>query len=132
MKILAYSIMVSLLLVSYQAWAEDSYDGTKPLLCASVEAISCEPGEPCEKGLPESIGAPQFMRIDFSKKEMIGPKRTTAIRLMEKTDHQVTLQGFELGMGWTFALDRSTGKMAVTLIDRGTAFVVFGACTPLP
>jgi hypothetical protein len=132
MRILAYSIMVSLLLVSYQAWAEDSYDGTKPLLCASVEAISCEPGEPCEKGLPESIGAPQFMRIDFSKKEMIGPKRTTAIRLMEKMDHQLTLQGFELGMGWTFALDRSTGKMAVTLIDRGTAFVVFGACTPLP
>jgi hypothetical protein len=132
MKTLAYCIMVSLLFVSYQAWAEDSYDGTKPLLCASVEAISCEPGEPCEKGLPESIGAPQFMRVDFSRKEIIGPKRTTAIRLMEKTDQQLTLQGYELGMGWTLALDRTTGKMAVTLIGRETAFVVFGACIPLP
>jgi hypothetical protein len=72
------------------------------------------------------------MRIDFSRKEIIGPKRTTPIRLMEKTDRQLTLQGFELGMGWTFVLDRTTGKMAVTLIGRETAFVVFGACTPLP
>ena len=95
MKILAYSIIVGLLLVPYQTWAED-YDGTKPLLCASVEAISCEPGEPCEKGTPESIGAPQFMRVDFSRREIIGPKRTTPIRLMEKTAEQVTLQGFEL------------------------------------
>ena len=73
MKILAYSIMVSLFFVSYQAWAEDSYDRTKPLLCASIEAISCEPGMPCEKDLPEVIGAPQFMRVDFSRKEIIGP-----------------------------------------------------------
>ena len=50
---------------------------------------------------------------------------------MEKTDEQLTLQGFELGMGWTFAIDRTTGKIAVTLIGRGAAFVVFGACTPL-
>jgi len=131
MKTFTFLIMVSLLFVSYQAWAED-YDGTKPLLCASVEAIICEPGEPCEKGLPEGIGAPQFMRVDFSRKELIGPKRTTAIRLMEKTDEQLTFQGFELGMGWTFALNRTTGKMAVTLIGREAAFVVFGACTPLP
>ena len=131
MKILTCSIMVGLLFVSSQTWAED-YDGTKPLLCASVEAIICEPGAPCEKGLPEGIGAPQFMRVDFSRKEIIGPKRTTAIRLMEKTEEQLMLQGFELGMGWTFALDRTTGKMAVTLIGREAAFVVFGACTPLP
>jgi len=51
---------------------------------------------------------------------------------MEKTDEQLTLQGFELGMVWTFVLDRTTGKIAVTLIGRGTAYVVFGACTPLP
>ncbi len=132
MKMLAYLILASMLCASYQAWAEDSYDGTKPLLCASVEAISCEPGEPCQRGLPDLIGAPQFMRIDFSKKEIIGPKHTTAIRLMEKTDEQIMLQGFELGMGWTFALDRTTGKMTVTLIGQEVAFVVFGACTPLP
>ncbi len=132
MKILAYSIMVSLLFISSQVWAEDSYNGTKPLLCASVEAIMCEPGEPCEKGLPERMGAPQFMTIDFSKKEIIGPKRTTEIRLMEKTNWQLILQGFELGMGWTIAVDRASGKMMATLIGSDAAFTVFGACTLLP
>ena len=34
-------------------------------------------------------------------------------------------------MGWTFAIDRTTGKMAATLMGREAAFVIFGACTPL-
>ena len=53
-----------------------SFEGTKPLPCASVEAIDCNPGEKCESGIPEMIDAPQFLRIDFAKKEIIGPLRT--------------------------------------------------------
>jgi len=109
--------------------AEDSFDGTKTLLCASIEAIDCTPGEPCEKGLPEEMGAPQFMRIDFTKKEIIGPKRNTAIRQLDKNDEQLMLQGYEVGMGWTLALDRMTGKMTVTLAGGEQAFVIFGVCT---
>ncbi len=48
-------------------------------------------------------------------KEIIGPKRTTAIRLMEMTDGQLTPQGFEFGMGWTVGIDRTSGKMMATL-----------------
>jgi hypothetical protein len=92
----------------FLAWAAGDFDGTKTLLCASVEAIGCESGEACEKGLPESIGAPQFMRIDFAKKVIVGPKRTADIRLMEKNDEQITLQGYELDLGWALALDRET------------------------
>lgn len=132
MRILACLIILGVLPLSFPAWADDSYDGTKPLLCASIEAIVCESGEPCEKGLPENIGAPQFLRIDFSKKEIVGPKRTTEIRLMEKNDEQILLQGHELNMGWALALDRATGKMTVTLANRESAFVIFGACTLLP
>ena len=124
--------IITLLLAVSMAGAEDVFDGTRPLLCATVEAIDCTPGEQCEKGLPEIIGAPQFMRIDFSKKEIIGPKRTTEIRLMEKSEEQLTLQGYELGMGWTLALDRITGKMTVTFAKAESAFVLFGACTTLP
>ncbi len=131
MKIIACAIMLGLFFAPCQAWAED-YDGTKPLLCASIEAVDCGRGESCKKGLPEDMGLPQFMRVDFSRKEIVGPKRTTPIRLMEKSDGQLTLQGFEMGLGWTLALDRATGKTVVTLIGRETAVVVFGACTPLP
>ncbi len=124
--------IITLLLAISPAGAEDVFDGTKPLLCATVEAINCGPGEQCEKGLPEIIGAPQFMRVDFKNKVIIGPKRATEIRLMERNDEQITLQGYELGMGWTLVIDRTAGKMTVTFAKAESAFVVFGACTTLP
>ena len=129
MRLFTCIIAIFFLTIAFKAAAEDSFDGTKPLLCASLEAIDCTPGEQCEKGLPEMIGAPQFLRIDFAKKEITGPKRTTVIQRMEKSDEQLTLQGSELGMGWTLALDRITGKMTVTLAGGELAFVIFGACT---
>ena len=129
MRLFTCIITVLFITVASIAAAEDSFDGTKTLLCASIEAIDCTPGEQCEKGLPEEIGAPQFLRIDFAKKEIIGPKHTTAIQRIEKGDEQLTLQGSEVGMGWTLALDRTTGKMTVTLAGGEQAFVIFGVCT---
>jgi hypothetical protein len=110
-------------------FAEENIDGTKSLICATIQAVRCVPGEECERGLAESIGAPQFMRIDFSKKEIVGPKHTTQIRLMEKSDGQITLQGFELGMGWVLALHRGTGKATITFAGSDEGFVIFAACT---
>lgn len=111
------------------ALAEEAIAGTKPLICATIQAVSCVPGEECERGLPESIGAPQFLRIDFVKKEIIGTKRSTQILFMEKSDEQITMQGFELGMGWTLAIDRATGKAILTFANREEGIVIFGACT---
>jgi len=132
MRFLASILMVLFFAVPFSVFADDAFDGTKTLLCATIEAHGCTRGEQCEKGLSEDFGAPQFMRIDFGKKEIIGPKRTTQIQLMEKTDDQITIQGFEVGMGWVLALDRETGKMTVTLANGQEAFVIFGACTPYP
>ena len=114
------------------AQAQEPIDGKTQLIYASVEAINCSRGEPCEKGLPEELGAPQFMRIDFSKKEIIGANVTTPIRLMEMDNDQITLQGFELGMGWTMTIERSTGKTSITLTGKDDTFVIFGTCIPHP
>jgi len=111
------------------AFAGDVFDGTKPLLCASVEAIDCDPGVACERGIPEIMGAPQFMRVDFAKNEIAGPLRTAKIRSMEKDDDQIVLQGYEMGLGWTLAIDRNTGSMRVTFAGGFSAFIIFGACT---
>jgi hypothetical protein len=132
MRLFVWMIAMIFLSVPFTAAAEDAFDGTKTLLCASIEAIDCEPGEQCEQGLPDRLGAPQFMTIDFAKKEVIGPKRSTPILLMQKSNEQITLQGFELGMGWVFALDRTTGKFSATFAGHKGAFVVFGACTSNP
>jgi len=129
LKILIYTVILLLCALTVPVFAEEAIDGTKPLICASMQAVSCAPGEECDRGLPESIGAPQFLRIDFVKKEIIGPKRTAQILFMEKSDEQITMQGFELGMGWTLAIDRATGKAVITFANREQGIVIFGACT---
>jgi hypothetical protein len=129
MKMLACAVVLLVCVMTVPASAEPVFDGVKPLICATIQAVSCTAGEECERGLPESVGAPQFFRIDFVKKEIIGPVRTTQIRLMETTPAQITLQGFELGMGWAITLDRETGKTVTTLAGREEGFVLFGACT---
>jgi hypothetical protein len=125
-------VVATLLMMVLPTGADEVFDGTRPLLCATIEAIDCAPGEQCERGLPEIVGAPQFMRIDFAKKEVVGPKRSSEILLMHKNDEQLTLQGYELDMGWTLAIDRNTGRMTVTFAGGESAFLIFGACTPLP
>src|SRR5262245_26780706 len=74
------------------------FDGSKPLVCATMEAHDCDAGAACKRGLPGSVGAPVFVRIDFSKNELAGPKRTTTIKNIERSKEQIVVQGTELGM----------------------------------
>jgi hypothetical protein len=118
------------LAASWSSTAAD-FDGSKMIICAPVEAMDCTPGAACGRGIPSDIGAPAFLRIDFSKKVVIGPKRTSPITSMEKSESQVLLQGSELGYGWSIAVDQESGQMSATLTNRDGAFVLFGSCTPL-
>ena len=129
MRIIAGIILLGLSLAVSPAFAGDVFDGTKPLLCASIEAVDCEPGEPCERGIPGIMGAPKFMRIDFAKSEIAGPLTTTKIRSIDKDENQIILQGFELGMGWTFSIDRASGDARITFSGSNLSFIIFAACT---
>ena len=111
--------------------AAADFDGSKLLICATVESADCVAGQACLRGRPEDIAAPAFMRIDFKKNAIVGPKRTTKIVSLEKGEGQLLLQGTELGYGWTLALDQVSGKMIATMVDREGVFVLFGNCTPL-
>jgi len=105
------------------------FDGSAVLICAPAHTFDCAAGEDCATSLPEEIGAPAFMRIDVANRAVIGPKRTSPILFVDKSETQLLLQGTELGYGWTIALDRETGKMTATLANREGVFVLFGACT---
>ncbi|HYQ97956.1 MAG TPA: hypothetical protein VEO92_06280, partial [Candidatus Nitrosocosmicus sp.] len=98
---------------------------------APVEAIDCAPGEMCKKGAPADVGVPAFIRIDIAKMVVIGPKRTTPIVSIEKSEQQILLQGTELGSAWTLALDQVSGELSGSLVNREEVFVIFGSCTPL-
>jgi hypothetical protein len=105
------------------------FDGSRLLICAPVQAFDCAAGEDCAKGIPDDIGAPAFMRIDVANKAVVGPKRTSPILHVDKSDAQLLLLGTELGYGWTLVIDQETGKLTATLANREAAFVLFGACT---
>jgi len=107
------------------------FDGSKMLICAPVQAFECSAGEKCVAGIPDDVGAPAFMRIDFAKKVIVGPKRTSPIRSMDKDEKQILLQGTELGLAWSMAINADDGKLVSTFSSRDGAFVLFGACTPL-
>jgi hypothetical protein len=106
------------------------FDGSKPLLCATIDAHFCDVGEVCYRTLPGVLGAPQFIRINFAKKLVAGPQRTTEIRFMESGEGQLLLEGTELGYAWGIALDTKTGAISTTLVSHENVFVLFGACTP--
>jgi hypothetical protein len=129
MRVFTRFALAALPLLSAPALAGD-FDGSRLLICAPVVSHDCAQDE-CVRGTPEDVGAPAFMRIDFTKKAVIGPKTTSPIRQMEKQEAQLLLQGNEAGFGWTIALDKESGKMSVTLVNREGAFVLFGSCTPI-
>lgn len=127
------ALMIACLPVWYYpgiALAED-FDGSKPLICAPQEAVNLVNGEDYEQGRPGDFGIPAFMRIDIAKKTIAGPNRTTPIRIIEKGEKQLLMQGTEMGFAWALALDRDAGTLVGTLVDRLGAVALFGTCTPL-
>jgi len=116
--------------LGWSAEAAD-FDGSRLLLCAPVEAKSCAPTESCSNATPGMLGAPKFLRIDFQNQVVIGPQRTSPIRLMEKGQSELLLLGTELGFAWTIVLDQESGDLSATLSDRDGTIVLFGSCTPL-
>jgi hypothetical protein len=126
-----YARLAGLLPVVPLVAAAGDFDGSRPLICAAQEAWSCVSGKACASATPQKIGAPVFVRVDFERRTMVGPYSTTPIRAMERGDRQLLLQGIELGMVWSMALDQESGQMSASLLDRERGFVLFGACTPL-
>jgi hypothetical protein len=110
------------------------FDGSKPLLCATIETFECGFGIECRRGTAQSVNFPQFLKIDFKEKKISGTREsgevlTTKIENMERGDGKLVLQGTENNKGWNMLINEATGKMTITASDDQVGFVVFGACT---
>ena len=127
----AISHLLPLLALLPLAAVAADFDGSKPLICATVEAHDCSSGQACTKGLAADFAAPTFVRIDVAKKVVVGPTRTTPIVMIEKSDKQIILLGTELDYAWSMALDKEDGTMSAAIVDRTGVFALFGNCTPL-
>ncbi|SAK65166.1 hypothetical protein AWB81_02540 [Caballeronia arationis] len=124
------SVCVTACATAFTPASAADFDGSKPLLCAVIETHACDPGEICLRGLSGDLGLPRFMRVDFERKTIAGPKRATLIGEIDKSGNQILMQGTELGYAWTMVVDKTDGSMTLSLVNRDDAFVVFGNCTP--
>ena len=125
------AILAAIFLVNCASARAGDFDGSKPLLCATMEGHACDPGLACERALPAELGAPRFLSIDFTKKLISGPNRATPIVTMNKAQGQILMEGTELDYAWTVVLDTSDGEITVTLANRHDALVLFGDCTAM-
>ncbi len=128
-------VIAAFFAVSSAANAE-GFDGSLPLICASMEAYDCGPGEDCLRGTAESIDAAQFIRLDFEQKMARatlanGKERTTKIESLTQEEGKLILQGVQRGLGWSMTIAQENGAMTLTAAGDRMAFVIFGACTPL-
>jgi hypothetical protein len=112
------------------------FDGSQPLLCATIKAIECGMEGECSQGTAESVNIPQFFRINFKEKMIsatreTGDKRTSRIRHLDHMQGKLILQGMGDDLAWSLAVSEETGKVVITASGDQVGFVVFGACTPL-
>ena len=133
-KIKLMGLALLCIIVTPCSIAAADFDGSRPLLCATIETFECGSGIECQLGTAQSINLPQFLKIDFKDKKISGTRESgevlsTKIENMEHGDGKLVLQGTQNNKGWSMLINEATGKMTITVSDDQVGFVVFGACT---
>lgn len=106
------------------------FDGSVPLTCTAEKGHDCLPTEAaCSRLKPETDIEPVY-GIDFAKKEVRSPFRTSLLKVLQTSTNKdaLVLQGAELTAAWSATIDRKTGALTVALADSQGAYVVFGQC----
>jgi len=116
------------------------YDGSDTLLCSLAKIVECTASE-CNPVLHEEIDAPDFIKLDFRKKEYSSltagvesePHTLTSV---EDLQDFLVVQAHQGGdnddtMAWSMTIDHATGQMTAAGAGENTGFVITGACTPL-
>ncbi len=116
------------------------FDGSEPLMCSFGEAIECDDGADCREVSLESIDAPDFVKLDFRRKQIVSvlageDGAPDSIDNVVDLANYLIVQGVQGGdnndtLGWSFSISHDTGDLVATGSGEGAAFVIFGACTP--
>ena len=128
---------MGLMIASASLFAAD-FDGSKPMLCASLDVLECVDGRDCDMVSAESVDAPQFITVDLKNKELKLDRsdrpQSAQLRNRENLNDRLVVQGVgtESGLAWTFSVHEETGRFVVSASGDEVAFIIFGACTTIP
>jgi hypothetical protein len=119
------------------------FDGSETLLCSFAQITECDLGSECVQVTNESIDAPDFVKLDFGRKQII------AISAGNETEPDdidnvinlasyIVVQGVQGGaegaadaLAWSATINHESGQIVVTAAGENAGFVVFGACTAI-
>jgi hypothetical protein len=95
-------------MATFPATAAD-FDGSKNLICSSINTLSCGTEGECIKGTAESADVPQFFVLDFKKrvvkaKRQDGPDGSAQIVNQSADEKSLFVQGVENALGWSMAI----------------------------
>lgn len=117
------------------------YDGSDALICSFGQVIECDYGAECRAVTNESVDAPDFIKLNFRKKELVATTagedtEPDAIVNVQDLDNHLVVQGVQGSsstdpLGWSLSINQTTGRAVMTGSGDDAGFVIFGACTPL-
>ena len=110
-----------------------SFDGSEPLICATLEVQDCLPGAACEAETLDDVDAPRFFRISVPDKKITGTRPSgggvdASIESIRHSKDMMFLQGAQEAFAWNVVIGEADGKMVLTIADNEDGIVVFGAC----
>jgi hypothetical protein len=106
------------------------FDGSVPLTCTAQTAHDCLPGQMSCSKLNPATDIPPVFGVDFAKKEVRSPFRTTILPVLHTATNKdsLVLQGAQDLVAWSALVDRKTGAWTVSIADSKGAYVAFGQC----
>ena len=107
------------------------FDGTKPLICSSIEAHDCELGVTCLRSVAEDLNVPQFIRMDFTKKTLSARGKTSQMQGYQRSQGMLIVQGVENNRAFSITINEQSGKLVGAIAADEEGYMIFGACTPL-
>lgn len=114
------------------------FDGSESLLCSFGQVIECDDGSACRNVSHESVDAPDFVKLDFRRKQIVSMTggESSAADDISVTDLGSFLivqgtQGSGQGdsLGFSLSIDQTTGQLVAAGAGENAGFVIFGACT---
>ena len=141
MKIIARQLLVFVAGIFGATLVLADFDGSDPLMCSLGHVVECDAGSECRAVTHESVDAPDFVKLDFRKKQFVSitagedSPPDDIDNVIDLTNHLVVqgVQGTAEGntLGWSMSISHATGRMVLTGSGENAGFVVFGACSPI-
>jgi len=124
------SLFILAWLAASTAVAAEDYDGKRPMICAPSNGHDCTPTEKSCKRLEPEEGRDVNLYIDVAKMQVKTPYRNAELPIQSVGNNtkSLILQGTSLEFVWAATVNRTTGRLTVTIADREGAYVIFGQC----